>query len=394
MVPQARAQSSAVGSPAVPGPKSTTSSPGAAPSSPGRRRGRRRTGPCRSGRGSGVACRRPRPRRRSRHGAARRRRTPAGPGPHACRPARSRCGRRRRRRPRGCDLVSASGAVTVIAGSRPRSGLRPGAGSRPYAAMPQRTRSKRLLGRSSAPPELARWRTSGRRPARSAPASASRKARSWSSLAGWRRLVGGREVRPDAGDPPHAVGLPGAGCGEELGPELGGRAAAGQAGVDLELDAGGGARHRGADLRELGQGVRRHVDVAVDRGGPVVARDREPAEDPARVAALAEPHRLSEGGDADPGRTGLPSGVRRLEHAVPVAVGLDHDHHVGAVGSHQVAQPPDVAPDRSQVHHDLGSADLLATHAAILPSRPAQSVRATRGGRRSPGAGRRRRRGR
>ena len=153
-------------------------------------------------------------------------------------------------------LVSASGARTVIAGSSPRSGLRPGAGSRPYDAMPQRTRSKRLLGRSSAPPELARWRTSGRSPARSAPASASRKARSWASLAGWAgsSLQAKCDQMPVTRQTPSAS--PARAAATRSGQSVGGRAAAGEAGVDLELDAGRRAGDRGADLVELGRRCR------------------------------------------------------------------------------------------------------------------------------------------
>ena len=51
--------------------------------------------------------------------------------------------------------------------------------------MPQRTRSKWDEGRRIVAAELARWVTSGSSPAVSARASASRKAASWASLAGW-----------------------------------------------------------------------------------------------------------------------------------------------------------------------------------------------------------------
>ena len=176
-------------------------------------------------------------------------------------------------------------------------------------------------------------------------------------------LVAAREVGPDAGHPPPTLGLACAGGLHEVWPVVEGRSAAGQPGVDLELEPGRSAAHGGADLVELGGGVGGDVDVRLDGGAPVVPGHRQPAQDAARVARRAQPQSLVDGGDPEPGGTGRAGCGGGLEHAVAVAVGLDHDHHVGPVGGDQVAQGADVGPDRGEVHHDLGT----AAHGAQCP---------------------------
>ena len=199
---------------------------------------------------------------------------------------RSRCGRRRRRRPPRRRLTIARLARAVIAGRSPRSGVSPGAGSRPYDAMPTRTRSSRQLGRRIAAAELARWRTSGVEPGarRSSASSNSRLLRVVGRVV---RLVAAGEVRPDAGDhDPALSSSPGPRLGEQDVPVVERGATSAQPGVDLELDPRAPAGR--GDGVELGDGVGRDVDVLLDRGAPVVAGHGEPAEHPAGVAGLAQ----------------------------------------------------------------------------------------------------------
>ena len=125
---------------------------------------------------------------------------------------RARCGRRRRPAPASIRLTMARSAAADIAGTSPRSGVRPGAGSRPYDAMPQRTRSKRELGpqdRGGGVGEVARPRGAAR--PRSATSSASPEGGLLRVVGGVVRLVGAGEVRPDAGDGPVAALLAGRG---------------------------------------------------------------------------------------------------------------------------------------------------------------------------------------
>ena len=114
--------------------------------------------------------------------------------------------------------------------------------------MPRRTRSWRASGWSSAPAELARCRTSGRRPASSASAQASSKACCCAALAGWSGSSAHAkwDHRPVTRTAPSSSAACAAGDqGQPLGP---GRASAGQAGVELQLHAAPVGRpraHRG-----------------------------------------------------------------------------------------------------------------------------------------------------
>src|SRR3546814_8489095 len=110
-------------------------------------------------------------------------------------------------------------------------------------------------------------------------------------------LVRAGEVGPDPGDPDLA-GLLGLTCGcGQGGPVDRGAPAAGEPGVDLELHPGSGSLLLGrtGDLAELVERGGGDVNVALDRGGLVLARDTEPAQDAAPVMAVTQRHRLVDG---------------------------------------------------------------------------------------------------
>ncbi len=143
-------------------------------------------------------------------------------------------------------------------------------------------------------------------------------------------LVAAGEVGPDAGDGPVPALLTGAGLADHGRPVGGGGAAAGEAGVDLELEPGraAGVADPGGDLLELGDGVGGDVDVGGDRGRVVLPRHAEPAEHPPGVTAPAQDERLVDGGHAEPGGAALAGRPARGQDAVAVAVGLHDRHHV------------------------------------------------------------------
>ena len=134
--------------------------------------------------------------------------------------------------------------------------------------MPQRTRSKRDQGRSRAPAELARCRTSGSMPTASTTCRAVHEGLLLRVVGGVVGLVAAGEVRPDAGDPDRA-GLLGVGRGrlDQRRPVRAVAPAAAEPGVDLELHPRRDADRAGGrgDLVELGDGVGGHVDVGLDR---------------------------------------------------------------------------------------------------------------------------------
>ena len=104
--------------------------------------------------------------------------------------------------------------------------------------MPGRTRSKWAAGSVSVAAELARWRTSGRTPARSASVDGVGEPRDLGGGGRVARRVGVREVRPEPDDLERAVGLGGERGVDQRRPVRGRRAAAAEPGVDLEVHAG------------------------------------------------------------------------------------------------------------------------------------------------------------
>ncbi len=167
------------------------------------------------------------------------------------------------------------------------------------------------------------------------------------------RLVGAGEVGPDAGD--HDVpGLLGQARSPDHGrPLRGGGTATAQSGVHLELQprAAAGRPGRVGDLGHLGHGVGGHVHVGLEERAVVLAGHGEPGQQPTGVAGGAQRQRLLDHGHAEPGRPGLAGGPGHLDHPVPVPVGLDHRHHHGR--GDPGTQGGDVGPDRVEVDHDL-----------------------------------------
>ena len=200
----------------------------------------------------------------------------------------------------------------------------PGAGSRPYDARPNRTRSKRLLGRRMPAAELARWRTSGRRPA----VLGDRERVAERRLLGVVGRVVGLVVAAKWDQMPVTVQWPASSPARAAATSAGQSAGAAPPRlrpVSTLSWTPGVATGRG-DLVELVGGVGREVDVGVDRGGVVLARDGQPGQQPAGVAGRAQRQRLVEGRDAEPGRARLAGGPGDLDHAVAVGVGLDDRH--------------------------------------------------------------------
>jgi len=93
-----------------------------------------------------------------------------------------------------------------------------------------------------------------------------------------RRLVRVDEVGPHPDDPDSALGLEAAGSVQKDRPVLAEGAVAAQAGVDLEVDAGGPSKgpSRVGHLGERPQGRNRQIDVGGDSGGEVRAGDVKP----------------------------------------------------------------------------------------------------------------------
>ena len=97
-------------------------------------------------------------------------------------------------------------------------------------------------------------------------------------------------------------------------------------------------------------------------------------------------------GDAQPGGPAGHRGPGRRDHAVPVAVGLDHGHHLAA--GHPGPQHVDVAADRAEVDEGLGVQVLAGARALAGPglagrgmltrTGPRGTRRAGRGPRRPP----------
>jgi hypothetical protein len=160
------------------------------------------------------------------------------------------------------------------------------------------------------------------------------------------------EVTPRPDDLKHAVGLRLRRGLAEARPVGGCRAAAGQAGVDLEMNpcrptrAAGG----GSDLLEQPDGGGREVNVRGHAIGERQSRRQQPREHGSLQAGQAQLERLAESADPEPGRTAPQRRTSRRNHAVAVSVTLDHGHDLrGRTG----LQVRDVGPDRLQVDTHL-----------------------------------------
>ena len=153
--------------------------------------------------------------------------------------------------------------------------MTPGAGSRPYDAMPTRTRSSRLLGRRIAAAELARWRHLRARGRRSAArSSASWNAASWASLAGssGSSLLEKCDQMPVTRIRPVALALVGA-LREQVGPSCSSGAPPRLSPVST-LSWTRAASPVAATASSSADGVGRHVDVLLDRRAPSRRRGR------------------------------------------------------------------------------------------------------------------------
>ena len=229
--------------------------------------------------------------------------------------------------------------------------------------MPGRTRSKCASGRVSVAAELARWRSGGSTPSRLAASTASPNAATCAAIVGWPGASAYAKwlQMPATSTSSPAAALPAA--VDQLGPVAAGGAAAGEPGVDLEVHPGpaaggaGGGDHLG---ERPGRGDR-DVHVRGDRGGQVLAGHGEPGQQRRGDPGGAQRQRLLQERDAEPARPAGQRGPGGREHAVPVAVGLDHGHHPGR-GRRR--EPADVVPDRVEVDDRLGP-----HHERIVPER-------------------------
>ena len=229
----------------------------------------------------------------------------------------------------------------------------PGAGSRPKIAMPQRTASKRDDGRSTAAAELARCSSSGRRPQSAASATAARKACSCRSFAGWSgsslhakcdqspvsfqlpsrspaRARAKRSAQLARGAPPRLSPVSTLSCTRARRPTASAAAAIASSSATEYAD--------------------RSIPSATGRSRSV-AGQHQPAEQRTDVPGLAQLERLVDRRDSDPLGTALAGGAGGFDHAVAVAVGLDHRDQRYA---DQLAKHAHVVPDRRQVDDDLG----------------------------------------
>ena len=170
------------------------------------------------------------------------------------------------------------------------------------------------------------------------------------------RVVGAGHVAPGAHDVDEAVigsHAQGRGQGGQVGE---GRARAGHACVDLDVDARGAADlpGGGADVGEHPRPRHGQVDVGLDRGREVGGGGRDPREDrglgsgdPGLVEAAAQCEGLGQLGDTQPVGATIQGGAGHREESVPVGVGLDGRELERARGG--CAQDAQVVTDRGQV---------------------------------------------
>ena len=163
--------------------------------------------------------------------------------------------------------------------------------------------------------------------------------------------VGAGEVGPQARHLEPPGGLGGQGGLHHGGPVGAGGAAAGQAGVGLQVQPGRDAR-AGRGLGHLGHDRDRgcgDVDARADRVRRLT--DGHQAQHRGGDPGRPQRERLGQVGGAEPGRAAGQRGPRRRDHAVPVPVRLDHGHHLAAADP--LAQGRDVAGDRAEVDAGL-----------------------------------------
>jgi hypothetical protein len=190
--------------------------------------------------------------------------------------------------------------------------------------------------------------------------------------------VSARHVRPDPDDGDPARGLRGQRLGDHAGPVLCGRATPRHPGVGLEVQPGrppGEVRGRG-DLPDQRGRSRGQVDVVADG---LLVRGVGRAEQAQHTRGDARPpqgHSLGYVHDPEPGRAAVQGRERGRDHAVTVAVGLDHRHHLRVADV--PVQGPDVVLDRAQVDERLG----VTVHAVheVTVCQPAQAAPARRDG--------------
>ena len=176
----------------------------------------------------------------------------------------------------------------------------------------------------------------------------------------------------------------------------------GQAGVDLDLDAGAGADPRAASDHLRQRPAARHGQVdplAHARGDGRVTGRPQPGEDAALVAVGPQRQRLGRQGHAEPLDPGPSRGPGDRGHAVPVGVGLDDGHDGGVPG--QPRDRGEVGADGTEVDDGgraphasspnraariaAGTASAMSvavTGAVTAASRPGAAVQPDRGSRR------------
>jgi hypothetical protein len=166
------------------------------------------------------------------------------------------------------------------------------------------------------------------------------------------RHVGVDEVAPGPDDLDQAVGL---GLGRRLAQHrpLGrGRAAAGQAGVELEVDPSGpsGPGGGGDDLVELGRRRGREIHVGDERRVEWDAGRDQPGQYGFRNRGLTERQRLVQRADAQPAGAAAQRRPGHRNEPVTIRVRL-HDGH--DLGRRARAQAADVGLDRVKIDAHL-----------------------------------------
>ena len=166
--------------------------------------------------------------------------------------------------------------------------------------------------------------------------------------------VGPGQVRPDPDHLEHALGLRGHRSSQQRRQLAGRHAAAPQAGVHLHVHPSGAARRAYGvqHLTERPRPAHRHVDVGLEQLVEGRLGGVQPGQHAGRDAAGAQLERLGRLRDAEPGGAAGQSRPGARQQPVPVAVRLDHCHHLGGGGV--PGQRGDVRADGGEVDHCLG----------------------------------------